>query len=117
MTAKSKTKKIIITKQFLTMQEELLDALLGITHISVIQPLKVTYDNNTFYPNPVRRMYGGYKRLVAPEVTICDSLIIHDGQKEYEEMIEDMTRMSLARTRGLMVEKRASRYERKQKSK
>ena len=99
------------------MDNDLLDALLGCVVSPPKQVLKFVYDNQTLYPNPCRRMYGGYQRQVAPEVTICDSLKLNNGEREYEEMIEDMTKLSLARTRGLMVEKRASRYERKQKSK
>jgi hypothetical protein len=72
-------------------------------------------DYHTWYPYPVRRIYGEYVRPVPREVTVCDSLCINNDQKEYEEMITDMTRMSLARSRGLMAEKRFSSYERKQK--
>lgn len=80
------------------------------------RPFKCVRDYQTWYPNPVRRFYGGYKRPVPREVTVCESLNLNNGEREYEMMIEDMTRMSLARTRGLLVEKRASRYERKQKA-
>jgi len=104
------------------MEEDLLDALLGELDVipSEIKPvprlIRYEIDNKTLYPNPARRFYGGYKRLVPREVTVCESLNLNNGQKEYEEMIDDMTRMSLARTRGLLGEKRASRYERKQKA-
>lgn len=106
------------------MEEDLLDALLGELETPVVPPetkpvrprIRYEIDNKTLYPNPARRFYGGYTRPVPREVTVCESLDINNGQKEYEEMIDDMTRMSLARTRGLMAEKRFSRYERKQKT-
>ena len=99
------------------MEGDLLDALLGEVEAKAI-PLqfRCEMDNKTLYPNPARRLYGGYTRPVPREVTVCESLNINNGQKEYEVMIDDMTRMSLARTRGLVAEKRFSRYERKQKS-
>jgi hypothetical protein len=107
------------------MDEVLLDALLGespvdvkdVTSLPIKQSLKCITDYQTHYPIAARRTYGGYQRPTLPEVTVCESLNINNGEKEYERMIEDMARMSLARTRGLMVEKRASQYERKQKLK
>jgi hypothetical protein len=99
------------------MDDALLDSLLGNIDTPAIPKFKCVRDYQTWYPKPVRTVYGGYKRPVSCEVTVCDSLNISNGQKEYEIMIDDMIRMSLARTRGLMVEKRSSRYERAQKSK
>ena len=107
------------------MDSELLDALLCNIGIPAVESEVILNkpsrrftcetDYHTWYPHPVRSLYGGYIRPVPREVTVCDSLCINNGQKEYEEMITDMTRMSLARTRGLLAEKRSSSYERKQK--
>ena len=102
----------------LSMNDDLLDTLLGPVDIPspVKQKLKCTIDYRSLYPNPVRRLYGGYIRPIPSVVTVCDSLCINNGQRDYEELINEMTRMSLARMHGLMAEKRSSRYERKQKN-
>jgi hypothetical protein len=78
--------------------------------------LECIVDNKTWYPIPARRCYGGYVVPVKEEVTICDSLCINNGDKEYEEMVDDMTQMSLLRSKGLLKEKRMSRYEKAKKA-
>ena len=93
---------------------DLLDALLGIPNK---RKLECVEDIHTHFPAPARRCYGGYVPPKKQEASVCESLFIHNGQKEYEEMIEDMKRMSLLRTNGLQKEKRTSRYEKSMKKK
>lgn len=78
--------------------------------------LECVLDRNTFYPIPVRRSYGGYIAPVKQQVTVCDSLCINNGNKEFEEMVDDMKQMSLLRSKGLLKEKRMSRYEKAKKA-
>lgn len=93
--------------------DELLDTLLGPTD-SIRQKLVCEVDTKTTFPVVGIRRFGGYVRHVPKEVTVCDSLCIRND-REYEDMIEDMTRQSQLRSKLLAVEKRSSRYERAMK--
>ena len=93
------------------MMDELLDSLLG---LSRTPKLVCEIDTKTMFPVTGIRRFGGYVPPMSREVTVCDSLCI-TSNREYEEMIEDMTRQSQLRSKLLAVEKRASRYERAMK--
>ena len=93
--------------------DDLLNALLDI----IPPPPRIVYemDNRTQFPNVIaRRCFGGYKRPVQTEVTVCKSLNICNDNT-FQEKIEDMTRQAQMRTKLLAVEKRASRYDRTHK--
>lgn len=75
--------------------------------------LQCTEDNMTVFSGPVRRFYG--KRPIS--IPSQPTFTIERLRVEDHSLVEDMTRLSLARMRGLMHEKRVSRYERAHKKK
>jgi hypothetical protein len=90
--------------------EDLLNALLDI----IPPPPRIVYemDNRTQFPNVIaRRSFGGYTRPGQVEVTVCESLNICNDNT-FQKKIEDMTRQAQMRSKLLVVEKRASRYDR-----
>lgn len=102
------------------MEEDLLDALLGPIEVPVIPPKRIpviyTIDTKTLHPHPARRCYGGYIPPRPRDTSGPVDVHIDTSERDYQEMIEDMTRLSLERMRGLQTEKRFARYERKKKA-
>jgi hypothetical protein len=96
--------------------DDLLDVLLGVLPPSPPPKLVCEIDTKTTCPIVGIRRFGGYTRPAPREVTVCDSLCIRSN-RDYEDMIEDMTRQGQMRSKLLAVEKRASRYDRAMKKK
>lgn len=95
---------------------DLLDSLLGISPSKPKLQCKIDM-NTTARVHTARRCYGGYVTPKPVVASLDPSLFKSNADKEYEEMIEDMTKMSLLRSKGLLAEKRTSRYEKAMKAK
>lgn len=92
---------------------DLLDSLLGVK-----PKLQCKIDiHTTAKVHTSRRCYGGYVTPKPVVALLHPSLLMSNSDHEYEEMISDMTKLSLLRSKGLLKEKRTTRYENAMKSK